>query len=747
MIFRFFPWKFLLNRAARKYGFLDPVTFLARLRSFAQPSEVQEPIELLRAGMVFHARGLLNTKAIQHNLDWVWPYWTVRQFNPSDPSFIPRAFSFSHVNLTHRNWTAVGLPDIALYPIVDPRGLVTPLQDGWSIDCWFYGRDGKTVFPSRLEQVDQRLVDDENRTVTTRCQAEGMCLETTVNLERTGEQAVVNISAAVAAAPPGGWLVVALRPYNPEGVQFIESVEGVGRNSGWLVNKAQEVVFSEPAEKLLFANYRDGDISHRLPDEQSVQQVESRIGMASAAAFFAAGEHGNEKRVRVRVPLAQPVSRIKAAPCSEWKEAVAPSARLVIPDDNIQFLYDTAIRTLIHLAADAIVPGPYTYNRFWFRDACLMLHPMLAVGFQERGFRQIDHFAQLQDRDGFFHSQEGEWDANGQVLWLYNRYRQLYGGELPQQWLDAISKGAEWINRKRVSSADAKYDGLLPPGFSAEHFGPNDYYYWDDFWAVAGLEAAAQVMEEADAPRKASSYRRYAAEMRQCIFRSIERVMEERQLHAIPTSPNRRMDSGAIGALAVDYPLQLMEPGEQRVLATADFLMENCLHGGCFFQDMIHSGINIYMTLMLAQSYLRAGDARFYQLLSGVVDLASPTGQWPEAIHPITHGGCMGDGQHGWAAAEYVMLLRNMFVAEETGQVIIGRGIRPEWLQHGHRISFGPTRTPYGSFTVEVVNRELRVEFSETGNGLPDIRVEIPGYTAVNLTPPEYRCRLEPVSV
>ncbi|MBM9514034.1 hypothetical protein [Desulfogranum marinum] len=124
MIFRFFPWKFLLNRAARKYGFLDPVTFLARLRSFVQPSEVQEPIELLRAGMVFHARGLLNTKAIQHNLDWVWPYWTVRQFNPSDPSFIPRAFSFSHVNLTPRNWTAVGLPDIALYPIVDPRGLV-----------------------------------------------------------------------------------------------------------------------------------------------------------------------------------------------------------------------------------------------------------------------------------------------------------------------------------------------------------------------------------------------------------------------------------------------------------------------------------------------------------------------------------------------------------------------------------------------------------------------------------------------
>ena len=50
-----------------------------RLRSFAQPSEVAEPIELLRAGALFHARGLVNTKAIQHNLDWVWPYRVERR--------------------------------------------------------------------------------------------------------------------------------------------------------------------------------------------------------------------------------------------------------------------------------------------------------------------------------------------------------------------------------------------------------------------------------------------------------------------------------------------------------------------------------------------------------------------------------------------------------------------------------------------------------------------------------------------
>ena len=98
------PWKFLIKRTARFYGVMDPTLILARLRRFSQPSEVEEPIELLRAGIVFHARGIVNTRAIQHNLDWVWPFWVERQFDPHDRAFMPRGFSFSHVNLTHRNW-------------------------------------------------------------------------------------------------------------------------------------------------------------------------------------------------------------------------------------------------------------------------------------------------------------------------------------------------------------------------------------------------------------------------------------------------------------------------------------------------------------------------------------------------------------------------------------------------------------------------------------------------------------------
>lgn len=746
MIKRIFPWKYFLRLAARRYDFIDPISFLARLRSFAQPSEVQEPVELLRAGMIFHARGLLNTKAIQHNLDWVWPYWIVRQFNPGDPSFIPRAFSFSHINLTHRNWTAVGQPDLALYPIIDPHGLVTPLYDGWSIDCWFYGRNGETLFPSIIDNVNQHLVDDENRRVISECGPDEYRLRTITSMDEDETGPTVRIEARIDTAVDG-WLIVALRPFNPEGIQFVETAETLENATGWLVNEETRVLFSTPADKILYSSYRHGDISSHLQENQGADAAECRIGMVTSAAFFSVTGKEKSREITINVPLEKPSTHINTLPAS-WTEAVQPAAVLEMPDKHITFLYQTAVRTLIHLSADDIVPGPYTYKRFWFRDACLMLHPMMAIGLHDICRRQIDRFEGLQNTEGFFHSQAGEWDANGQALWIYNRYRLLSGGEYNPAWLKAIRRGGKWIARKRVfSSGDSRYDGLLPPGFSAEHFGPNDYYYWDDFWAVAGLQGAADMLHQCGVRRDAEALRKTGDEMHRSLLTSISTVLQKKQLQSIPVSPNRRMDSGAIGSLAADYPLQLFAAGDERIMATADYLMENCLYKGCFFQDMIHSGVNIYMTLMLAQVYLRAGDARYYSLFAGAAESASPTGQWPEAIHPRTGGGCMGDGQHGWAAAEWVMMIRNIFVFEEKERLVIGRGIRAEWLQTGEKIAFGPTSTPFGKITVLIrtndgIEVSLKADWYDTKR--PEIVVEIPGFKPDKISSPEYRCRLQP---
>lgn len=736
MITRFLPWKFLVKRAARRYGVIDPLNIIARVRRFAQPSEVQEPIELLRAGIIFHARGLINSRAIQYNLDWVWPYWAEKQFNPKDMSFIPRGFSFSHVNLTHRNWTAIGHPDVPFYPIVDPQGLFTPLYDGWSIDCWVIARDGTQFIPSRMDGATQVIRKDHGLSVETRLEKNGFMLETTVRMEQENRNFYACMEAE-AASEKEAWLVVALRPYNPEGVQFIENIRFEKEPSFfWLVNRHTRVYMDQEPEKIIYSSYHEGDILHHLNQlensSETVQKVHCGVGLATSAAFFPIS--GKSRNVRIVTDVSREIhsgTGRKVYAGSSWETLLENAASLTVPDKRIGHLYDTALSTLLLLSAGEVVPGPYTYFRFWFRDACLMINAMLGVNLLGRVYRHLDTFPARRKWSGYFQSQQGEWDSNGQVLWILGRYLSVSGEQPSSAWLDAVFKGGEWIERKRVRKKSGRpHEGLLPAGFSAEHLGPNDYYYWDDFWGLAGLQSAAEIARRYDSGSLVDRFEGYADDFEKTIFSSIGSIPEARSRGCIPASPYRRMDAGAIGSLVADYPLRLLPAGDERIRNTINYLMENCFHEGAFFQDMIHSGVNAYLTLDIAQSLLRDGDPRYRSLVERVVDLASPTGQWPEAIHPLTGGGCMGDGQHGWAAAEFLMMIRSMFVREESGRLVIGSGVFPEWIETGDPVFFGPTATPFGPVSVSIQKTDQGAKVTvdnQWRSDPPEIEIRIPG--------------------
>ena len=739
---RYLPWKFIVQRAARAYGVADPALWLARIRSFAQPSEVAEPIELLRAGILFHARGVVNTKAIQHNLDWVWPYWVERQFDPEDVSFIPRGFAISHVNLTHRNWTAIGLPNLSIYPIVDPRGLVTPIQDGWSIDFWLLDSDGKALVPSRLhdQSVEQELTFTSGLSVRTTSHQRDQQLRQSASVVLRDGEPVVNILAE-ATSPAGGALVVSIRPYNPEGVQFIDQIAAWEARDGFQINDRIDVEFDRPAARMLMSDYFSGDVfgilGNGAVEDRGIAhsaKIQCKVGMATAAAIYPL--EGGRTEIRVQVPLAKELTFLGNPkgfdPRATWKQAREAAATLSIPDERMQFLYESAVHTLVLLSADEVVPGPYTYRRFWFRDACLMLHALLAIGLTRRCSRAIEGFPTRQLSNGYFRSQDGEWDSNGQVLWILDRYGALTGERPSEALFRAMGKAIAWIDRKRVrAKGNELHAGLLPAGFSAEHLGPNDHYYWDDFWSEAGLRAASRIYSRLGCRPEAHDALAKADDLRQSIDRSISRIPTRRSLGGIPASPYRRIDSGAIGSLVADYPLQLYPPAAPLIMATVEALLARCfLHGG-FFQDVIHSGINAYLTLDIAQTLLRAGDVRYRGLVETVARLASPTGNWPEAIHPLTKGGCMGDGQHGWAAAEWVLMMRNCFVREEQDRLVLGSGLFDEWFRSNDELFFGPTLTSWGQVSVRVTQPLTRPTISLDASwlaGSPQVDVEVPSF-------------------
>lgn len=749
---RWLPINYFIRRAARSQGFLDPVELLARLRSFAQPSEVGEPIELLRAGAVFHARGLINSKVIQHNLDWVWPYWIARQYNPRDSSFMPRAFSISHINLTHRNWTAVGYPDCSELPIVDPRGMLTPFFDSWSLDCWIMTANGAFLLPSRTSACEQEQLMDNGVAIRTRTELANMSLTTEATVELRDGVPVCTLNVLANCNEPA-YLIVALRPLNPEGISFINKLTLSADRRKWTVDD-RVVDFSEPIEKQLTSDYAHGDVfsrirnalqkesDHPLQGEIEKTSAECDIGLLTAAALFPI-ESGSEKSLTVSLPL--PYSDDEELVADAWQNELAKTCRLQCPEPRYQDIYDAAVRSLVLHSPRDVYPGPYTYKRFWFRDAAFIIHAMLSVGMIERAERALAQFPARQTAMGYFRSQEGEWDANGEVLWIMHRYELLTGKKISADWDSAIVKGARWITRKRLpADTDAPHAGLLPPGFSAEHLGLNDYYYWDDFWGVAGLRAAAMLLQDRD-PENSKTSLDDALEFEDAINKSLATCSERLRRPAMPASPYRRLDAGAIGSVVVGYPLQACDPHDPRLLDLVEFLLSDCFVDDAFFQDMIHSGLNAYLTLEVAQVLLRARDSRYLDLVDSVASLATSTGQWPEAIHPRTGGGCMGDGHHVWAAAEWVLMIRNFFVREEKDRLVLCGGIPTRWLTATAPVTFGPALTEFGSISLTLTTilnangqKNVRVQWSVDWHEHyratpPEIEIALPGYQSITM--------------
>jgi len=248
-----------------------------------------------------------------------------------------------------------------------------------------------------------------------------------------------------AKADRRAWLVVSARPCNPEGISFIHRISLNESRDQWLINRRHRVHFGEPAELYAASDYAHGDVAGRLFRVKQRRTIVCDVGLATAAVLFEI--HGGSREVVFHVPLRKErkwpaVTRDACSSADLWADALKDACRLQVPDERMQFLYEAALRTVILHSPGDVYPGPFTYKRFWFRDAAFIINALLATNQYDRVERAINRFPQLQTALGFFHSQDGEWDSNGAAIWLLDRFRRLSGRPLSRELIRAVEKGA-----------------------------------------------------------------------------------------------------------------------------------------------------------------------------------------------------------------------------------------------------------------------------------------------------------------
>ncbi|MBU4175644.1 MAG: hypothetical protein KKB90_03355 [Actinobacteria bacterium] len=703
------------------------------------------PTELLPLGASMWSGFILTPFAQQQMEGWVLPFWLRRQSLPSSGSFVPHGHSFLYSNMTHRNWTGVGLPGFPNEGTVDPKGLVTPWPFGPSVDVWVL-KDGDLYCPSEIDGVGQRLIDDLPLVETTFDARRLRCTLTTFVAPLDGMPVVLGVArlendtdTAARAS-----LVISARPYNNESICAVNHLSYDPAGHMFTADGSPLLYVAAEPDRVLLSDYAHGDVARqlredigeRLPD--GTLEVTEPIGLATGAAVFHREiEPASSAIVCFACPLSAGVHPeldkmlpVEGAPDTilgkldeqrgKWADIASSGTRVSFPEERYQKAFDVN-KTFLLLMYDgqSITPGVSTYHMMWFRDAAYLVPALERLGHPEMARRILLTYPDRQTREGFFRSHNGEWDSCGQAMWtLVNHYRMTGDSDFLRDVYPSLMKGARWIDSMRRTDLpmDDPKRGLLPEGISAEHFGISDCYYWDDLWSVGGLRAAALAARDLGFEQDARYAGSLADEIMGDLESSWETVAKRLGRTVMPIAPYRDVDAASIGALAAVYPLDLIGPEEEIIAGTVGELVERCFYRDTHYHGVMHCGINPYLSMHVAQYYLRRRDPYALKIFESLIEMATETYTFPEAINPLTGGGSFGDGHDGWSAGDIFNFVRNLLVMEERDKLVLIPVAREEWFAAGERIEVKGAPTYFGVVSYLIESKDEYIEFTLPGN-------------------------------
>jgi hypothetical protein len=408
-----------------------------------------------------------------------------------------------------------------------------------------------------------------------------------------------------------------------------------------------------------------------------------------------------------------------------WAADIA-QVRLQLPDDRLAAAWRASVGyLLLAMDSDGVHPGPLAHSALWVRDAAYIGLALMQSGHTEHIPTLISGVYAGQDQDGRVPPIQGEtipwdddeWDSQGQAIFLVTQYyRYTQEIETLRQWYPNLRRASEFIRALRTQTANATdaTRGLLPPSLSAEDLGPADHhYYWDNYWAIIGLEEVAFAADLLGENADAIWMRAEAAHLRQAIARSINMVMGDAPAY-IPVAVEDTQTSGmARGTVPTLYPYALYPFDDPLLLRSFDYYHQTWIdpYGGGFLHR--EGQFWPYGGLELAHAYLRLqrGDV-VHQILGWTLSNQTLMGTyaWAEQVNPQDKGFTGGDMPHAWAAADYLTLIREMIVSERATRISLFNSVPEWWFDADRVIVLENAPTHFGTITVRTSSTLQQVD-------------------------------------
>jgi hypothetical protein len=547
-------------------------------------------------------------------------------------------------------------------------------------------------------------------------------------------------------------LFLALRPFQVlppwqslnmvGGVTPIRTLDLDGRTV-W-VNGDRAVVSLTPVDRFGAATFEQGLIGSfllkgRVPPEP---HVKDSLGWGSGALGYRLsiqpGAHGI---VDLAVPFhdaAPTIARAAtAAPADvdaerarveqEWVERLGrveitlpPSAGKIVDTLRSSMAY-----ILVNRDGPALQPGSRTYARSWIRDGAMTSDALLQMGHTEEVRSFLTWYASYQLPDGRIPccvDRRGadpvpEHDSNGEFIYaVAEYYRFTHDIGLVHEMWPAVVRAVDWIAAARAQRTTDAYRqpdkqiffGLLPESISHEGYSSHPVHsYWDDFFALRGVQDAAELARLIGDEDRAASTAALRDDFRTDLLASIGRVMAAHGIDYLPASadlgdfdPTATAIAVTIAGLTDDLPAGALARTFDRYWTTVE---ERDAGTGK------NEGYSPY-ELRNVEALVRLGQRqRAHELLTAIFRDQRPAAwnEWAEIVwRDPTMPRFIGDMPHTWVASSFVRSLRAMLAYERGGDqaLVLAAGVASEWLAEAPGVGVKRLPTRFGVLAYTLVS-------------------------------------------
>jgi hypothetical protein len=409
---------------------------------------------------------------------------------------------------------------------------------------------------------------------------------------------------------------------------------------------------------------------------------------------------------------------------AEWREKLGPVS-ITLPPSAARYTQTMRAQLadiLINRDGAAIQPGSRSYSRSWIRDGSLTSTALLRLGHDQDVKDFIDWYAPYQYENGKVPccvDEHGatpvpENDSHGEFIYLVAEYYRHTGDktELEKMW-PHVAKAVAYMDSLRhermtpqyTVGANKPFYGLLPQSISHEGYSAKPMHsYWDDFFALRGFKDAAFIAKELDKP-EAAKFAEIRSSFRANLFESIRQVVILRKIDYIPGSVELADFDATSTTIAVS-------PGGEAGRLPGPLLARTF---DKYFQEARQRGMGIKpwdaytpYELRTVGVHVQLGQrARAHELLDFFFKDQRPAAwhQWAEVVYrdPRTPK-FIGDMPHTWVGSDYIRSFLDMlaYERESDSSLVIGAGVRDEWVKEDPGIRVSNLSTEYGPLNYDM---------------------------------------------